>query len=152
MDAILDNSFKFDLVGGFVTNSIDTLVISEQGPLQSVLDESCLSVQTSLACLAINGRMVVASTAWWELNPTEIYLISLLGLTLNDTTCRDIPIYLPCKSPNSALRLLTYNMTSSVTCHFICEEKPSIDAVEPIVSEALNPISTELFCNCLTIN
>ena len=134
LDGILDNSGKFNLVGGYLTSSIDTLIIDETSQFQAVLDESCRQVDTSLGCLMFNGHVIVASPAWWELNSNETYLISLLCMTLNDSTSRDIPIYLPYKSPNVALRLLTYNLTSSnITCIFICEEKPSIDAVEPIV-------------------
>ena len=51
----------------------------------------------------MNGRVIVGSNAWWELKPPEAYLISLLCLTLSDSTSRDIPIYLPNKNPHVTL-------------------------------------------------
>ncbi len=66
---------------------------------KDALDLSCESISTSYACLLINGRIITASTTWWELKPSESYLISLLCLTMsNSMTCSDIPIYLPHKN------------------------------------------------------
>jgi hypothetical protein len=63
------------------------------------MDESCMSIDTIYGCLMMNGRAIVATKSWWHLNSTETYLINLLSLTLNDSTSRDIPIYLPFKNP-----------------------------------------------------
>ena len=145
LDAILHNSGKFDLFGGYLTGCTDALVINDSNVLQASIDESCLAVNTSLGCVMVNGRVIVASRTWWDLNATEAYLISLLCLTLSDSTSRDIPIYLPYKSPNEALRLLTYNLTSNnVMLCFICEEKPTIDAVEPLIKTLWHPIYKSL--------
>ena len=57
-------------------------------------------VNTHYSCLMINGRVIVASKSWFELQSTESYLISLLCMSLTSATCRDIPIYLPYKNPH----------------------------------------------------
>ena len=116
-------------------------------------------VNSSYGCLVIKGRIIVASTAWWDLKPTECFLISLYNLIVSDATCRDTPIYLPNKNPHvkiiylissikkeffktnycivflkQPLRLLSYNLSSnSIVLSFICSEKPSVDFIEPIV-------------------
>jgi hypothetical protein len=63
------------------------------------LNTTCESVDLSYACLISNGRMIVATPSWLELKPTEIYLMNLLNLLSGESTYRDIPIYLPNKSP-----------------------------------------------------
>ncbi len=145
LDSILDTASRFDLFGGYLTDSSDALLLtSESTELQEALNESCNRVGTSLACLKVNGKVVVASAAWWDLNPTETYLISHLCLTLSESTSRDIPIYLPFKSPNTALRLLSYSLTSSVLLCFICEERPSVDFVEEILKNLWHPVYKSL--------
>jgi hypothetical protein len=58
--------------------------------------------------LLLNGQIIVASAAWWDLRPTECYLINLLNMLVGDVTCRDTPIYLPNKNPH----VNNYFMTS----------------------------------------
>ncbi len=146
VDSILDTSSRFDLFGGYLTYSSDAMLITNlaSAQLQEALNESCERVGTSFACLMVNGKLVIASVGWWDLNPTETYLISLFCLTLSESTSKDIPIYLPFKSPSTALRLLTYSLTSSVLICFICEEKPSIDFVEEILKNIWHPIYKSL--------
>ena len=101
IDSILhENHLNLDLFGGFITGCVDLVLTNEIGLFQNVLDTSCVSINTSYACLIFNGRIITASSAWWQLKPIESHLISLLCLTLSDSTCRDIPIYLPHQNPH----------------------------------------------------
>jgi hypothetical protein len=101
IDSILhDNHLNLDLFGGYITGCVDLVLTNEIGIFQNVLDTSCTSINTSYACLIFNGRIITASSAWWQLKPIESHLISLLCLTLSDSTCRDIPIYLPHNNPH----------------------------------------------------
>lgn len=75
--------------------------------LQNKLDESLVQINTSYGALFFNGRIVIASNSWWQLNPNESYLISLLCLTTTNANCRDIPIYLPYKNSNVTISFLS---------------------------------------------
>jgi len=101
LDSILDSdNSRFDLFGGYITNCIDSIMMSDLNIFQAKLKESLEQINTSYGALFFNGRLIVASTAWWELNPNETFLISHLCLISNYANCRDIPIYLPHKNPH----------------------------------------------------
>jgi hypothetical protein len=67
---------------------------------KNALNVSCQALNTSYGCLILNGQIIVASAAWWDLRPTECYLINMLNVIVGDATCRDTPIYLPNKNPH----------------------------------------------------
>lgn len=68
--------------------------------IKDALNKTCEQTNIFFGCLMMNGRIIVASQSWLELKPSESYLVSLLGLTLSGSTCCDVPIFLPQKSPN----------------------------------------------------
>lgn len=50
------------------------------------------------SCVLIHGKIAVATESWWNLHPEEIKLLSLLAVSENAASSKDIPIYLPYKS------------------------------------------------------
>lgn len=110
-------------------------------------------METAYACVFINGRIVAASSFWWELTPVESTLISLLCMTFNNTTCSDTPVNLTSKNPTvniliikfitkliiiffyfqEPLRLLSFNLISNVILCFIFSEKPHVHKAKEIV-------------------
>jgi hypothetical protein len=99
LDAILEDNV--DLFGGHLAEGgLDLVLVNDVSEFQSTLVASCVALNTSYACLMLGGRVVTASTAWWELKSSESHLISLLSLNMSYSTCRDVPIYLPHKNPH----------------------------------------------------
>jgi DNA topoisomerase 2-associated protein PAT1 len=115
----LENEPNGGLFGGYLTNSVDTILINEIAAYQSVLNSTCLAMGTSYGCLLLNGRVVVASQAWWTLSANEIYLISLFNFKMSNSTTRDTPIFLPQRSctVNKSLNL-TQLLIFFVLCSF----------------------------------
>ncbi|CAF1119544.1 unnamed protein product [Brachionus calyciflorus] len=148
IDLILNSSSNFDLFGGYITNTVDLILdLYETNDIvsyQTALQASCQEVNTSYACILINGRVVTASPSWWEFKPAESFLISVLCMTLSKATSCDTPIYLPYKNPSQPLRFLTFNLCPNITLCFICSEKPSIDKAEEVVKRLWHPIYKSL--------
>lgn len=57
-------------------------------------------VDSVYCCLLIHGKISVATESWWNLNPSELKLLSLLATAENTSTSKDIPVFLPIRSPN----------------------------------------------------
>lgn len=68
--------------------------------MQIVLDSFVECVDTMFGCVLICERIAVATQSWWTLHPVEKQLMSFLALSENSTTSKDIPVYLPYKSPD----------------------------------------------------
>lgn len=68
-------------------------------------------MDTEFSCLLIRGKIAVATESWWSLNPDERKLLSLMGSFEHDSTAKDIPVYLPQKSPNvsKSTRRIVFN-------------------------------------------
>lgn len=56
-------------------------------------------MDSTYGCVMVDGRIACATKNWWSLHPDEINLLSLSVLTDNWSTLRDVPIFLPVKSP-----------------------------------------------------
>lgn len=59
------------------------------------------------SCILIHGKIAAATESWWTLNSDEIKLLSLLATTENSGASKDIPVYLPYKSPT--VRIYIFN-------------------------------------------
>lgn len=51
-------------------------------------------------CILIHGCLAVATEGWWSLNPIERKLLIIAVTAEGVCTTRDIPVFLPYKSPN----------------------------------------------------
>ncbi len=67
--------------------------------LQEKLEEWSESISSLFCCLSANKKIVVATSAWWELTAVEKYLLSLMVAIHSNCTTIDIPVFLPVKSP-----------------------------------------------------
>lgn len=52
------------------------------------------------SCILINGKIAAATESWWSLHPHEIRILLFLAVTENKDISRDIPVFLPYKSPS----------------------------------------------------
>lgn len=51
-------------------------------------------------CILVHGCVAAATEGWWLLDPLERKLLTIAITSENICTARDIPVFLPCKSPN----------------------------------------------------
>lgn len=107
IDIIMDNN-KFELFGD-LCNGIDVLITNEGNLFKTSLESMLQIFNSSYGCLLVNGRIIVASKDWLDLKPSESYLLALLSMTLSGATSKDIPIYLPQKSPHVSINLTIQN-------------------------------------------
>lgn len=149
LDALLDSDS--DLFGGYMTNSVDSLLISNTGNFQLALNQTTQELESPHGCLYFGNRMIVASEAWWELKPSEWHLINLVNSFMPESASRDMPFYLPSKSSYvirfysqfdrgfdfmflKPLRLVSFSLTSSgASLTFICSSDPRVDWMQSIV-------------------
>lgn len=54
-------------------------------------------------CVLVHGCVAVATEGWWSLDPIERKLLTLAITTESICTTRDVPVFLPRKSPNVSL-------------------------------------------------
>lgn len=67
--------------------------------MQSVVDTWAECVDSLYGFLLIRGRVAVATSSWWQLDPEEKKLLALIVSIQGTCTVCDIPVFLPCKSP-----------------------------------------------------
>lgn len=67
------------------------------------------------SCVLIHGKIAAATENWWTLHPEEIKLLSLLAITENTGASKDVPIFLPHKSPNVRKLFFRVHVISVIT-------------------------------------
>lgn len=55
------------------------------------------------SCVLISGKIAAATQSWWSLHPDELKLLSLLATSENTANSKDIPVFLPYKSPTVSM-------------------------------------------------
>jgi len=57
-------------------------------------------LESIYGCVLVHGCVVAATEGWWSLDPMERKLLTIAISTESICTARDVPVFLPCKSPN----------------------------------------------------
>jgi len=57
-------------------------------------------LESIYGCVLVHGCVAAATEGWWSLDPMERKLLTIAITTESICTARDIPVFLPCKSPN----------------------------------------------------
>ncbi|KAF2361682.1 hypothetical protein FHG87_007555 [Trinorchestia longiramus] len=110
----------------------DTVLPPDNYNLQSEVQKwSEVECSSSYSCLLSScGRVLAGSRSYWSLSRTELVLLPLLLLTTAaPNTARDVPVYLPNKSPKVPFRLLGVKLTGLVWCASVCGPTPSLAQV-----------------------
>lgn len=68
-----------------------------------MLDTYSECIDSMFSCVLIHGKIAAATESWWSLHPEELKLLSLLAVAENVTSSKDIPVYLPYRSPTVSL-------------------------------------------------
>ncbi|XP_018019689.1 protein fuzzy homolog [Hyalella azteca] len=107
----------------------DTVLPPDNYNLQNEVQKwSEVECSSSYACLLSScGRVLAGSRSYWSLSSSELVLLPLLLLTTAaPNTARDVPVYLPNKSPKVPFRLLGVKLTSMVWCASLAGPTPSL--------------------------
>lgn len=137
-----NNKYYSDIVG------LAECILCPENHLIQILLESYMEYVDSLySCVLINGKICVATESWWSLDPEEIKLLSLLAMSEGGTS-KDIPIFLPYKSPTMAFRFVACTLIPDVQICSLCGPTPNLVEIERSVTQCFKS-STELFTAAL---
>ncbi|XP_014613419.1 PREDICTED: protein fuzzy homolog isoform X2 [Polistes canadensis] len=81
-------------------------------------------------CVLVHGCLAVATNGWWSLDPIERKLLIMTIATETNYTARDLPIFLPYKSPNIAFRLVSITLINHVEVVSLCGPNPELSEIE----------------------
>lgn len=113
----------------------EVILCTENHLLQTVLDTYSEYMDSLFGCILIHGRVAVATKNWWSLHPDEQKLLSLLISTDKIATQRDVPIFLPYKSPEIAFRLVKCSLIKNIDVCTICGPAPELADVDHIAMQ-----------------
>jgi hypothetical protein len=93
--------------------------------------------------LLIRGRVAVATSSWWQLDPEEKKLLALTVTVQGTCTACDIPVFLPCKSPAVSMYCFLMTVIGMQCSHKIY----SFSVFQDISFSLLNRHETRNACN-----
>lgn len=109
-----------------LTGCAECVIPPEHHALQNEIEKFAESADSTYACVMMEGQVVSGTRNFWTLSHTELVLLPLLVTTNTFTVARDLPIYLPNKSPNVPFRMLVVQLTSHVSVVTLCGPTPSL--------------------------
>ncbi|XP_076273696.1 fuzzy planar cell polarity protein-like protein [Rhynchophorus ferrugineus] len=132
------NKHSSDIVG-----YVETILCPENHLLQGILDSFTECVDSMFSCILVNGKIAVATESWWSLHPHEVRLLTLLAVTENKDISKDIPVFLPYKSPTVAFRFVACSLISDVQVCCLCGSTPALVNIEQFAAQCFKN-STDL--------
>ncbi|KAK4886119.1 hypothetical protein RN001_002390 [Aquatica leii] len=140
------NKYSSDLM-----NMTETILCSENHLLQTALKAYTECVDSEYSCILIHGKIAVATESWWSLHSDEIKLLSLLSAVDNTTSSKDIPVFLPYRSPNIAYRFVACMLIPHIQVCCLCGSTPLIKDIEFSASQCfkstLEALESALQCH-----
>ncbi|XP_074038172.1 fuzzy planar cell polarity protein-like protein isoform X2 [Leptinotarsa decemlineata] len=124
------NKHSSDIVG-----FVETILCAENHLIQIVLDSFTECLDSMYSCVLVSGKIAVATENWWSLHPVEIRLLGLLASTEIIGESKDIPVFLPYKSPTVAFRFVTCTLVPEVQLCCLCGPTPVLSEIEHYVTQ-----------------
>ncbi|XP_076655755.1 fuzzy planar cell polarity protein-like protein isoform X2 [Halictus rubicundus] len=118
-------SLKIDII-----NMTECIMCLENNVLQTCLEGYMECLDSMYGCILIHGCLAVATEGWWSLNPIERKLLITVVAIESVCTTRDIPVFLPYKSPNVAFRLVSVTLINHIEVLALCGPNPELLEVE----------------------
>ncbi|XP_015594332.1 protein fuzzy homolog isoform X2 [Cephus cinctus] len=118
-------STKTDLV-----DLTESIMCPENHLLQACLEAYVECLDSMYGCILIHGSLSVATESWWCLDPVERKLLTIAATTEDSCTARDLPVFLPNKSPNVAFRLVSVTLVNHIEVLSLCGPTPELSEVE----------------------
>ncbi|XP_044254046.1 protein fuzzy homolog [Tribolium madens] len=114
-----------DLIG-----MVETILCPENHLIQIVLDSFTECVDSLFSCVLIHGKIAAATNSWWSLHSEEIKLLAILAQSENTSSSKDIPVFLPYKSPTVAFRFVCCTLIPDIQLCCLCGPTPVLSEVE----------------------
>nr|CAD7585813.1 unnamed protein product [Timema genevievae] len=114
---------------------VEVIMCPENHLLQGCLEAYAECLDSLYGCVMVHGRVAVATESWWCLDAEEKKLLALLVDHDTTTTARDIPVFLPCKSPAVPFRLVTVSLVGHVEVSVLCGPSPPLSEVERVATQ-----------------
>ncbi|KAG5877686.1 hypothetical protein JTB14_003841 [Gonioctena quinquepunctata] len=124
------NKHSSDIVG-----FVETILCPENHLIQIVLDSFTECLDSMFSCVLVSGKVAAATESWWSLHPVEIRLLGLLATSENGAESRDIPVFLPYKSPTVAFRFVSCTLVPEVQLCCLCGPTPVLSEIEHYVTQ-----------------
>ncbi|XP_046611942.1 protein fuzzy homolog isoform X1 [Neodiprion virginianus] len=122
---------KTDLV-----DMTDSIMSPENHLLQSCLEGYMECLDSLYGCLLVHGCLAVATESWWSLDPIERKLLIIAATCDGTCTARDLPVFLPNKSPNVAFRLVSVTLVNHVEVLALCGPTPELAETERLAIQS----------------
>nr|CAI5863406.1 unnamed protein product [Callosobruchus analis] len=123
----------------------------ENNMIKVVLDSYTKCVDSMYSCVVISGKIAVATESWWSLHPNEIRLLTLLAVSDNLSTAKDIPVFLPYKSSKVAFRFVVCTLMPDVMLCCLCGSTPVLNDIKHFAMQCFKN-STSMLSTVITYN
>ncbi|CAH0561149.1 unnamed protein product [Brassicogethes aeneus] len=137
------NKNSSDLVG-----LAEVILCTENHLIQIVLDSFTECVDSMFSSILIHGKVATATESWWNLHPDEIKLLSILANSENSNISKDIPVFLPYKSPTVAFRFVALKLISDVQLCCLCGPAPVLKDIEHSATQCFKS-SADIFATAV---
>ncbi|XP_072746694.1 protein fuzzy homolog isoform X2 [Anoplolepis gracilipes] len=115
-----------------MVNMTECIISSENILLQTCLEGFMEYLDSIYGCVLVHGCVAAATEGWWSLEPVERKLLIIAITSESICTTHDIPVFLPCKSPNVAFRLVSITLINHVQVLALCGPNPELTEIERI--------------------
>lgn len=113
-----------------IVNMTECIISSENILLQTCLEGFMEYLDSIYGCILVHGCVAAATDGWWSLDPVERKLLTIAITSESICTTYDIPVFLPCKSPNVAFRLVSITLINHVQVLALCGPNPELTEIE----------------------
>jgi DNA topoisomerase 2-associated protein PAT1 len=127
-----------------LTQSVELIIDEDIKDLENGLISFGEAIQSDYANISVKNQIVNATESWWNLDPVELILLSILPLSLPLTQCADIPVYLPIASNQVPHRLLVLRLCDGVYLNCLCDTEPSLSITQSLALETFSPLRNKI--------
>lgn len=121
-----DLKMSFQVIDQLMESSDDILMLndcvlcSESLELSIKLTEYVEQTKSPYICLMVAQKTICATEAWWfDLDVIDRKLLTILFSVMKSLP-RDIPVFIPIKSPKHAYRFIAIALTQNLTVTLVC--------------------------------
>ncbi|XP_076056520.1 fuzzy planar cell polarity protein-like protein isoform X2 [Oratosquilla oratoria] len=138
IDELISRSVNSDDSRGFshLVHCAECILVPEQHQLQAELEKFIEGADSTYGCLLLCGQVICATKNFWSLSNSELVLLPLLVSLTTCTVSRDVPIYLPDKSPNVPFRMLVVRLSNHINVVALCGPTPTLVEITRIAVQS----------------